>query len=677
MRKRTIALGLGAFAVVAGLVAVSVLASPSIFASTQTAPTQPVGGAASTTRATSSSSMSSSAIPTSTPTNTSTSFNLGPVYAVGGTGVVSDEAAQALASVSDRTLVRLAGATRFDTAITVSKTAFPNGASTLIVAFGEDFPDGLAAGPAAIQLKAPILLTATAAMDAATLAEAARLNPAKVVITGGTNVVSAGVATQVQAAIPTATVVRAAGDDRYSTAVEISKLLTATTDTAFVAVGTDFADALTAGPAAGTRNAPLLLTAPDALPASTAAELARRKPATVYLIGDAVSASVKAQIKAASGGELVIYGGVDRYETAQLVAQHLFPAPAASIAYASGLNFPDAMTAAPLAIDKPGPILLDADDVIPSSSTVDAGRYVSWYLPSTGKIIRYILITHPDDEFSSWSIIGDDPRYYHVWVALTTGQDSDYCKTAVSNPFRSQEYLPKPQPAGGIFTERCKKHRLDSWNTFVTNVSDGASFNASYTKTYGSPITFDGRTYENPRRDADQFNHMEDASDFRYKITDTAAYFSFDLGELNPRSNEDPSEKIIWAFGQVRGMRSQFPTQAEGDIIGAGYYNNSGTGSQYTKDDHQAIWNTMAKVDFGLPGSQYAPMGHYMDGRAFGAWVPEYCSYMCHPNGPKPYRGAMGRFQYAYGWDRKGIWEAGDYDVEAGFSSFQSFGKWF
>lgn len=675
MRKRTIVIGSAAIAAVAALVAVGILAPPSIIAATQPTPAQTASGAPSSAGGTASTSPSAdaTATPAATQAVASKSFNVGPLYVVG--TAVTDDAAKILASVSDRTLTRIAGSTRYETATAVSKTAFPKGADTLLVASGDDFPDGLAAAPAAIQLKAPILLTPAAAMDAATIAEATRLKPKKIIIVGSLSAVSGAVASQLQGAVPTATVARAAGDDRYATAVEVSKLLTATADTAFIAAGTDFPDALTAGPAAGTRNAPLLLTAKDTLPASTAAELGRRKPKTVYLIGDVVTADVKAQIKKASGAELVVYAGVDMYETAQVVAQHLFPAPAASIAYASGLNFYDAMVAAPLAIDKPGPILLDAEDVIPAAPTVDAGRYVSWYLPSTGRIIRYILSTHPDDEFSSWSILPDDPRYYNVWVSLTTGQDSDYCKTAVSNPYRSLEYLPKPQPAGGIFTERCKKHRMDSWNTFILNVKDGADFNASYTKTVGVPIRFDGRDYPNPRRDADPFNNMEDAADFRYKITDTAAYFSFDLGELNPRSNEEPSEKIIWAFAQVRGMKSQFPVQAEGDIIGGGYYNNSGTGSEYTKDDHQAMWNTMQKVDFGLPGSQYAPMGHYMDLRSFGAWVPDYCSYMCHPYA-KTYKGPMGRFQFAYGWDRKGIWQAGDYDVEAGFSAYQSFGKW-
>ena len=37
----------------------------------------------------------------------------------------------------------------------------------------------------------------------------------------------------------------------------------------------------------------------------------------------------------------------------------------------------------------------------------------------------------------------------------------------------------------------------------------------------------------------------------------------------------------------------------------------------------------------------------------------------------------MGRFQYAFGWLRDGRWDAGDYDVTAGFSSYQSFAKWF
>ena len=600
------------------------------------------------------------------------SFNVGPLYVVGGTDVVPDAAASVMDFVTDRTLTRLAGDTRYDTAIQVSKAAFPSGASTLFVAYGENFPDGLAAGPAAIQLGGPILLSPSAAMDATVLAEAKRLNPAKIVVVGGSDVVSDNVITQLKAALPAATAVRAAGADRYDTAVEISKLLTAPTTTAFVAVGTNFPDALAAGPAAGARNAPLLLTDPTTLPASTKAELTRRHPTKVYVVGGVATAAVQSAIAAASGGTVTLLAGNDRYDTAQLVAEKLFTPTTASISYASGLNFPDAMTAAPLAINNPGPILLDAGASTPPNASLDAGRFVSWYYPTSGKIIRYIPVVHPDDDFSSWSLNGQpDSRRYDVTIAMTTGEDTSYCTGAnVSNPYKSFEYLPQPQPTGLPFSDRCKKHRLDSWNTFLSNVSDGAGLMSNFTAHTGVPVTVGGRTLPVPTRDSDGKGTMVSAATFKVWIGADSARISFDLGELTP-------DKIAWAIQNVRLINNQFPTQTEGDIVAAGYFNNTSTGSPYTIGDHQAMYDTMRTVDFGLPGSQYSPVGHVQGGRAFGATVTNYCGFMNHPSSVTTCKGSVGRFQYAFGWLNDGIWPAGDLDVQAGFSSYQSFGKWF
>lgn len=37
----------------------------------------------------------------------------------------------------------------------------------------------------------------------------------------------------------------------------------------------------------------------------------------------------------------------------------------------------------------------------------------------------------------------------------------------------------------------------------------------------------------------------------------------------------------------------------------------------------------------------------------------------------------MGDFQFSYGWLDHGRWDTGTLDVYAGFSEYQSFGKWF
>ena len=155
------------------------------------------------------------------------------------------------------------------------------------------------------------------------------------------------------------TVDRLAGPDRYATAVAISQQF-ATADTVYIATGTNYPDALSAAPAAGAINAPLLLTLPYVLPTVVQAELQRLDPSTVYLVGStaAIQSNVRTQIEDLLPGVTVErLAGPDRYETSRQISAQAFPS--STIAYiATGLNFPDALSAAAAAGDRDAPVIL-------------------------------------------------------------------------------------------------------------------------------------------------------------------------------------------------------------------------------------------------------------------------------------------------------------------------------
>ncbi len=102
-----------------------------------------------------------------------------------------------------------------------SADAAAPGEQVVYVATGENFPDALAAAPAAALGRAPILLVAKDSIPTATADELMRLDPDRIVIVGGTGVISPAVETALGAYAPT--VDRIAGADRYQTAAEISK----------------------------------------------------------------------------------------------------------------------------------------------------------------------------------------------------------------------------------------------------------------------------------------------------------------------------------------------------------------------------------------------------------------------------------------------------------------------
>jgi putative cell wall-binding protein len=98
------------------------------------------------------------------------------IVVLGGTAAVSSTVAGELAAYTSGSVSRYAGSDRYATAAAVSQGVFPAGAKVVFVATGINFPDALAAGPAAGIYGGPILLDAGgSSLPAATAAEITRL----------------------------------------------------------------------------------------------------------------------------------------------------------------------------------------------------------------------------------------------------------------------------------------------------------------------------------------------------------------------------------------------------------------------------------------------------------------------------------------------------------------------
>jgi micrococcal nuclease len=90
-------------------------------------------------------------------------------------------------------VTREAGLNRYATAAAVSKAHFGPGVGVVYIATGTNFPDALAAGPAAAKGGGPVLLVKGNSLPPETAAELQRLGPARIVITGGTSTILPGV----------------------------------------------------------------------------------------------------------------------------------------------------------------------------------------------------------------------------------------------------------------------------------------------------------------------------------------------------------------------------------------------------------------------------------------------------------------------------------------------------
>ena len=259
---------------------------------------------------------------------------------------------------------RLAGSDRYATSAATSRYVFPSGVADVFVVSGANFPDGLAAGPAAAALGAPVLMVpASGTVPAVVMAELQRLAPGQIYLTGSTGAVSTGIENQLKTVAP---VMRLFGADRYATAAAISTTIfktvlgKASVPVVYVADGALFPDALTGGPAAAEQHGPLLLVPPTGkLPKSVTDALTALKPTTIVIVGGASSVSSGVQVQLASfAGTVVRVAGADRYLTAVAISTYAFGPGVPVVFLAAGTNFPDAMGGAAAAGYLHGPVLL-------------------------------------------------------------------------------------------------------------------------------------------------------------------------------------------------------------------------------------------------------------------------------------------------------------------------------
>jgi len=244
----------------------------------------------------------------------------------------------------------VAGATRYTTAIEASKRAYPNGASTVVIATGGNWPDALGGAALAGVVEGPLLLTTTNALPDAVLAEVARLKATDAFILGGTGAVSTAVENTLNANL-SGDVTRLAGANRYGTANavadEVIELSEETADgfggDAFIATGANFPDALGASPLAASSGTPILLAPTGGTP-----YLPDAVDSAVILGGTgAVTSATEAAVKTELGAASVTrVGGTDRYDTAALVAEHGVASGMRwdGVGIATGAAFPDALS---------------------------------------------------------------------------------------------------------------------------------------------------------------------------------------------------------------------------------------------------------------------------------------------------------------------------------------------
>lgn len=189
-----------------------------------------------------------------------------------------------------------------------------------------------------------------------------------------------------------------AGSDRVATSIAVAEAdfvaagtgvsaqqTKLTARAAVLASSTSFPDALTAGPLAFDKVAPLLLTPGNSLDTRVANTLTKLVPrnAPVFVVGGeaAISSAAVASIQAL-GYDVTRLAGADRYATALAVARDGLGSPK-TVFVATGLAFPDALTAGAVAARRDGAVLLTRGETVPAD--------VAAYLRNTAGIVVHAV----------------------------------------------------------------------------------------------------------------------------------------------------------------------------------------------------------------------------------------------------------------------------------------------
>ena len=254
---------------------------------------------------------------------------------------------------------RVFGDNRYETAIKAAdelkKVLQIEKFEKIIVGSGSDYPDALSAGFLSDMCKAPILLINNANEDAVKKYIRENLSiGGTVYILGGTNAVSQRFEDSIRE-LKICGIDRLGGADRYETNLKILEHLPKSKENLVICSGKNYADALSAS-----ALEMQLMIVGDSLTKVQMEFLDQKQIANIYIIGgiNAVSKKVENQLEKYTDYMIVRISGADRYQTSLAVAESFFDMNRESAILVYGQNFPDGLSAAPIALAYEEPIIL-------------------------------------------------------------------------------------------------------------------------------------------------------------------------------------------------------------------------------------------------------------------------------------------------------------------------------
>ncbi len=258
---------------------------------------------------------------------------------------------------------QISGETRYSTSVAISRELYPNGfpadkqQKVVLLSTGEDAADALSAGPLTTKYDtAPILLNNSKALLPEIQSEISRLGTRKVIILGGSQAISLDAENKIKSM--GIEVERIQGATRIETNNKITERL-GDVNGVFVASARSYPDALAAAPIAAAHNWGIVLTESDKL---SEASLNYLRGKRIVILGghSVIPWNIESQILSQNSQQNVVrLGGATRFDTlANILSYFKEDMKSDTINVSTGMNFPDALAAAPLSIANKAPLVL-------------------------------------------------------------------------------------------------------------------------------------------------------------------------------------------------------------------------------------------------------------------------------------------------------------------------------
>lgn len=297
---------------------------------------------------------------------------------------------------------RLFGDNRVDTAIAVSKKAYPGKVQTLFLAGFSGDADALTATFRTVKMNAPLLLADKTTLSPNLVNEIKRLNPNEIIILGGENAVSKNI--QNVLISKNYNVRRIEGKSRVETAVNVAKDYFKNTaiPEVFVVGYDSLVDALPIGPVAAKNGVPVLITGKETVPSEVREFLKYYAVKKVTVIGGEKAVSKKGMEELSKlVGEVIRVSGSNRTETSLNIANKYFTNPSSTF-IANGWKNADALIGGYFAGMSNAPIILtDQNSLGDATEKYLSNQVIKAYLLGGESVLsKYVY------DLANWVLVG-------------------------------------------------------------------------------------------------------------------------------------------------------------------------------------------------------------------------------------------------------------------------------